>query len=263
MQQPTTAITATGIWTKGHGVRPWRSNAELIALGVVGLGYLRPDDRVLDPTFGRGAWWKDWSPSVLVHHDIDQDGVDFRALPYADGEFDVVAFDPPYVCTGGRETSTLGDFNDRYGLRDAPRTPEALLAMNVAGLDECWRVVGPGGLVLCKTANYVWSGHLYPGAHLTLEHALSSTGFKLEDSFVYAGNVRAQPVRSRKCAACSGSGVDSRPGNAHGEPCIVCGGEGRVQSEAAHARQNVSYLYVLRRPRSAKVVKGSPALPLA
>lgn len=241
-------ITATGLWRQGEGITPWRSNAELIAAGVVPLGFLRTEDRVLDPTFGRGAWWKDWTPSVLVRHDIAQDGVDYRALPYADGEFDAVAFDPPYVCTGGRETSTLGDFNDRYGLRDAPRTPAALAAMNDAGMAECWRVVRPGGIVLVKTANYVWSGNLFAGAHTTLVAALA-LGFKQEDWFVYCGTVRPQPERTRSCAACSGSGLAGLAALGLTEgTCPTCSGSGRIASGQHHARQNVSYLYVLRRP---------------
>lgn len=244
----TPTITATGLWyPEGVGLQPWRSNAELIARGVVPLGFLRPEDRVLDPTFGNGVWWKEWAPLELLHHDLDQDGVDFRSLPHGDGSFDVVAFDPPYVCTGGRETSTIGDFNDRYGLRNAPRTPEALAEMNERGLEECWRVVKRGGLVLAKTANYVWSGKLFIGAHRTLDHALA-VGFVVEDWFVYTGGVRAQPERTRKCGTCAGSGVVA---GVEGEAvdCGPCGGSGRTASGQAHARQNVSYLYVLRRPK--------------
>lgn len=248
MTEPT--ITATGLWESGKGLTPWRSNAELIARGVVPLGYLRLFDRVIDPTYGRGAWWKEWQPSFLTHHDITQDGVDFRKLPEDDASFDVAAFDPPYVCTGGRETSTIGEFNDRYGLKDAPRTPQALAEMNADGLAECRRVVKPGGLVLAKTANYVWSGKLFPGAYGVLETALS-LGFTVVDWFVHTGTVRPQPPRSRKCDACGGVGSVAAawylaPAWARVD-CVACSASGRVTSPQQHARQNVSYLYVLRR----------------
>lgn len=75
----------------------WTSNAELI-LDVARLGYIRETDKVLDPTFGRGIWWQKFRPNDLSTHDIAIDGVDFRNLPYEANTFDVVAYDPPYVC---------------------------------------------------------------------------------------------------------------------------------------------------------------------
>lgn len=256
-------ICATGIWTppvkeivstsNGERLRkepgkltPWRDNAELIARGVVGLGWLTPDDNVLDTTYGGGVWWNDFTPPRFTYHDIEIDGVDFRELPHPDNSFDVVAFDPPYVCTGGRETSTIGKFNKQYGLDKAPRTPEALAEMNDAGLAECFRVTR--GLVLAKTANYVWSGKLFMGAHRTVERALA-LGFKVEDSFVHTGTVRMQPERTRKCGSCDGAGRLPDTPLFPGDVCDVCEGSGRVASGQHHARQNVSYLYVLRKPR--------------
>lgn len=77
---------------------PWRNNAELIR-DIAELGYIKKDDYTLDPTYGRGKWWDLWRPDNLVIHDLyTVDGVDFRELPEADGTFDVVAYDPPYVC---------------------------------------------------------------------------------------------------------------------------------------------------------------------
>lgn len=567
-------ITATGLWyPDGVGVRPWRSNAELIARGVVPLGFLRPQDRVLDPTYGKGVWWRDWQPNELICHDIDGDGVDFRQLPHGDKCFDAVAFDPPYVChsldteifttegwkrydevgsgdevltldrdtglaewqaligvgvypsggtlvslrsrshssistpthrwpvlgalkdlpyqwdttnrfrvdsvvptaapcpaptvpkwsdalvelvgwffteghiegqraggrwnevsgyghicqsrvvnpdncarirgalsevvgppvdrfprvgratdgvlrwresndgrntrfwlsadmgrmlqehapgcvpthdfllsltaaqlrlfvevamagdgcatvgtfgqkdrvmaerfqfaailaglstsiregggvwtvrlrrrshfkpsrakrveiavpvdslvwcprtanetwlarregtvyftgncVGGRDTSTMEEFNGRYGLKDAPRTPKALAEMIEGGLQESWRVLRPGGILLAKTANYVSSGRLFPGSYLALEAALDF-GFRLEDWFVFLGSVRPQPPRTRKCGRCGGFALDE-----NWVKCVECGGTGRTPSPQQHARQNVSYLHVLRRP---------------
>jgi hypothetical protein len=34
----------------------WKTNADMI-VDVVRLGYIRPTDRVIDLTFGRGKWW--------------------------------------------------------------------------------------------------------------------------------------------------------------------------------------------------------------
>lgn len=194
----------------------WSSNAAMI-LDVVKLRYLTDEDFLLDPTYGRGRWWTKWrEPNVT--HDITLDGVDFRDLPDADGIFDSVAFDPPYVAMGGRKTTGIQEFFERYGLTDAPKRPAELQAMNDAGLRECLRVVRKRGIVICKVQDYVTSGHLYPGTHLTLTAALAM-GFKLEDRLEHLGKARMQPARTRK---------DGKPVRQH------------------HARRNLSTLLVLR-----------------
>src|SRR5579862_4447487 len=84
----------------------WQTNGHLIA-DCHRLGYLLDDDHVLDPTYGRGAWWKVWRPEKLTAHTRAVDGSDFRHLPYPDGAFDTIAYDPPYVAKGGRSTSGI------------------------------------------------------------------------------------------------------------------------------------------------------------
>jgi tRNA G10 N-methylase Trm11 len=191
----------------------WRSNAELIA-DCARLGYLREGDRTLDPTFGRGTWWKAWRPAELVAHDLAIDGVDFRDLPYADATFDAVAFDPPYVCVGGRTTSTMPEFQRRFGLAEAPRTPRLLQDLIDLGLAEMRRVVRPRGVVLVKCADYITGGRLWLGTHHTLSRSLE-LGFDVVDRLEHVGNARPQPKRSSQ----------------------------------QHARRNLSTLFVLRAPR--------------
>jgi tRNA G10 N-methylase Trm11 len=199
----------------------WRSNAELIA-DCVRLGYLREEWATLDPTYGRGVWWNVWRPPHLVVHDIELDGVDFRHLPEPDATFDAVAFDPPYVCVGGRTTTTLPDFHARFGLTNAPRTPAALQEMNDAGLAEMHRVLRPRGVLLVKCKDYVWSSRIWLGTHLTLTRALG-LGFELVDRFEHIGRPNPQPERSR----------------ADGKPAVQ-----------KHARRNLSTLFVLRKGRA-------------
>lgn len=196
----------------------WRSNAELI-VDCVRLGYLREEWATLDPTYGRGVWWKAWRPPNLITHDIELDGVDFRQLPEPNASFDAVAFDPPYVCTGGRTTSTIPDFNARFGLIDTPRTPAALQEMNEAGLAEMHRVLRPRGVLLVKCKDYVWSGRLFLGTHQTLTRAIS-LGFEPIDRMEHVGKPGPQPERSR----------------ADGKPVVQ-----------QHARRNLSTLFVLRK----------------
>lgn len=189
----------------------WTSNADLIA-DVAALGYIKATDRVLDPTYGRGIWWKRVRPPLLVSHnrDVDEDGFDFRHMPYNDNEFDVVAYDPPYVSVGGRRTSTLGrvdnatstlradgnggsDFHDRYGLVEAPTSPKELQQLINDGLTEAKRVLKPRGYVLAKCADYISSGNFWDGTYQTEKHAKEVLGLKQHERFEMIGSVRPQP----------------------------------------------------------------------
>ncbi len=177
----------------------WPSNAELIA-DVASL-YLDPEVPTLDPTYGRGIWWKTWRPVTMVAHDIATlDGVDFRSLPHGDGEFRQIAFDPPYVCVGGRETTGMADLHDRFGLTNAPKTPDGVQQLIYDGLDEMYRVLARKGILLVKCQDYVTSGKLWPGTHLTLNYALT-IGLSLVDRFEHIAGVRPQPSGRRQVHA--------------------------------------------------------------
>jgi hypothetical protein len=58
-------------------------------------------------TFGLGKFWTRWQPTELVGCDLDPDRspigypVDCRKLPFDNGSFDSVVFDPPYIPAGG------------------------------------------------------------------------------------------------------------------------------------------------------------------
>ena len=187
----------------------WKTNAELIADCHL-LGYLRDKDRVLDATYGRGVWWNQWRPAGLVGH-MDN----FMELPYPDGYFDAATFDPPYVSPGGRKTSTVDDFNDRYGLHRTPKSPAGLQAVINDGLLLVSSKVKPRGIVLVKCMDYVSSGKLWLGTHYTLTHAINSLNMEVVDRMEHIGRPRPQP-------------------------------EGRRQ---VHARRNLSTLFVLRNPK--------------
>lgn len=258
------------ILSVGH----WRTNADLICEAVVPLGYLdMRTDRVLDCTWGLGAWWAQDAPDNLTACDLEPsksplncpecesgaehpiekrhpvhagDSVDFRSMPFPAATFTVVAFDAPYVPVGSNETSTLQDYNERYGRHLVPSDPSELQAIIDAGLADVMRVLVPGGRALVKCASYVWSGNLYPGSYHTLKAALD-IGFELVDWFVHEGDQRAQPQnRTRKCRTCK-NGADN---------CPECHGAGRVESEQQHARQNSSVLYVFAKP---KPKRGAPS----
>lgn len=177
----------------------WRTNADMIA-DCVRLGYLRVDAVTLDPTYGRGTWWNKWLPEDLTVHDIALDGVDFRDLPHDNEAFDAIAFDPPYVCVGGRKTTGMPDFHDRYGLTAAPSSPHELQALINDGLREQHRVLKPGGTLLVKCQDYVSSGKLWLGTHWTLSCGM---GLSLEciDRLEHLSGPRPQPPGRRQVHA--------------------------------------------------------------
>jgi hypothetical protein len=185
----------------------WNSNADLIA-DVARLGYLREDWVTLDPTYGRGMWWKKWRPRILRMADImpgewldegwrSQD--DFTEMMWQSELFDAVAFDPPYVSVGGRSTTGMVDFAARYGMHTTPKSPLALqLELVDPGIRECVRVLKPRGILLVKNQDYISSGRYWPGTHHTLTYALS-LGLELVDRFeMMQPRPRPQPSSNRR-----------------------------------------------------------------
>jgi tRNA G10 N-methylase Trm11 len=180
--------------------QPWRTNAELIA-DVASLGYLKKDDLTLDPTWGRGIWWNVWQPTTLVKHDLYKlDGVDFRDLPEEDDTFDAIAFDPPYVSAGGRSTTTIPEFHDRFGMTKAPSSPAGLQDMINDGIAELQRVLKPKKVLLVKSKNYVSSNKLWLGTIKTLNYA-QSLGFECLDMLQHLSGTMPQPPGRRQVHA--------------------------------------------------------------
>lgn len=184
----------------------WPSNAELIA-DVASL-YFDDNAYILDATYGRGVWWKKWRPSFVVTNDVDEQvdaqyHHDFRYFPqYWENRFDVVAFDPPYVCVGGRETSGIEEMYQRFGLIHAPKTPFDTQLLINNGLRECARVTRPGGIVLCKCQDYISSGKLWQGTFWTVNAACSTTSLELVDRFEHIAKApRPQPPGRRQVHA--------------------------------------------------------------
>lgn len=190
------AVRVSGPVLAAHN---WTTNGHLIA-DCHRLGYLRDDDHILDPTYEKGTWWKVWRPEKLTWHNRDLDGTDFRALPYPDGAFDAIAYDPPYVCVGGRTTTGIPEMHNAYGMEDAPRTPALLQQLINDGLTEMFRLVKPNGIVLVKCQDYISSGRLWVGTHHTLTHAIA-LGFEPVDRMEHYGGVRPQPPGRRQVHA--------------------------------------------------------------
>lgn len=157
---------------------------------------------VLDVTYGRGGWWKTWQPepSKFQWHDIATDGVDFTDLPYADRTWDTVCYDPPYICAGGTNTSTAGDFQQRFGV-DGGRSRDALDALMVAGLLESARVCSEYLLVKCM--DFVDSNVFVPMTY-RMFRAAEDAGLTFHDEIIHhagsgpGGHNIVTPKRARR-----------------------------------------------------------------
>lgn len=161
--------------------------------------WLKPTDRVIDVTYGEGMFWRIYRPKKLVKHDLFKlDGVDLRHLPHRAGSFDVLVLDPAYVSTGGRETSNIDEFNEAYGMLEAPRTPEELDVLFDDGIKEAHRVLRKGGphngrsRLLVKCADYVSGGHYHQGRHNVVLSA-EWYGFEQVDEFIHFSGTGPQP----------------------------------------------------------------------
>lgn len=155
--------------------------------------WIKPTDVVMDVTYGRGLFWTHYKhPGTFIAHDLAIDGIDFRALPETDGSIDVVIFDPPYISPGGRKTSTVKDFNDRYGLVDAPKNPMETRVLISHGIKEAARVLKPGGIFMVKTCNYISSGK-YQLGHDQVTFDARQCGLVQEDEFIHVSGTGPQP----------------------------------------------------------------------
>lgn len=244
----------------------WRTNAHMILEAVVPLDYIKPDDRVIDLTFGRGNWWTQYEhPGGFIGTVESMEALDelasidpapwwlhglricpdFRDLRAGTGDytekFDVAVFDPPYVAMGGRRTSGLPDFMDRYGLENAATTPELLHEDNVRGLGEISKILVPGGLALVKCADYISSGK-FKEASGWMRDAAEELGFTIESKLLHLGNAGAQPSYA-SCRTCSGTGA------LDGLVCPKCGGAPRTERAQRHPRNNYSVLWIFRWPK--------------
>lgn len=231
----------------------YRSNAGLI-VACRTLGYLDDSMVILDPTFGKGTFWKDWYPEGLVATDLhplkspDLDGgADFLDPPWPAGQFDAVVFDPPYKLNG----TPTDEVDERYGVHLPSRWQDRMELCH-AGLDSLAPLTRDWFLVKCQD-QVVSQAKRWQTREFS-DH-VEALGFRLVDMLHIEG-YRVQPPR--KCPACKGSGgtcilihdgsEHSREAcrNAQWRDCTRCHGEGKLRIQE-HSRGNYSTLLVLRR----------------
>ncbi|DBA55695.1 TPA_asm: methyltransferase [Porphyromonas phage phage022a_WW2931] len=116
---------------------------------------------ILDACCGGKMFYFDKNDSRVLFQDIREvkitlcDGrkfevipdvvADFTDMPYADGSFSGVIFDPPHLKYSGSEKETKGWQMTKYGFLGAD-WKETLSR----GFAECFRVLKPGGFLIFK-----------------------------------------------------------------------------------------------------------------
>lgn len=114
--------------------------------------------RVLDPCCGSRMFWFDRENPEVVFGDIRTeqhtlcDGralniapdvpMDFRSLPFPDGSFRLVVFDPPHLRKAGPQSWLRA----KYGVLDSDHWQADIRQ----GFAECFRVLEPGGVLIFK-----------------------------------------------------------------------------------------------------------------
>lgn len=169
----------------------WPTNAHLIDDAAY-LGYL--PGTVLDVTYGEGVFWRQWQPEQMIASDLDslkaRDLVaDFRHLPFGDGSFDTVVYDPPYKLNG---TPSAPDA--RYGVHLPTRWQDRMELLR-QGLTEVLRVARRYALV--KVADQVCSGHKVWQTFEVHGWAVAQ-GATLVDRFDLLRDPRSQPGERRQ-----------------------------------------------------------------
>ncbi len=151
-------------------------------------------ERILDATVNRGRFWEGSSRPVTgldidPKHKPDVVG-DNMAMPFEDGAFDVVVYDPPHIPNQGRDK--VKDFNKRFGLgvKSSAANGYNFTHLFPPFLAEAYRVLKPEAILLCKIADYIHN-HRFQWAHVELIKAAVEAGFIACDCIV---KVRKGPI---------------------------------------------------------------------
>lgn len=160
-----------------------------------------PNPRILDSTHNRGSMWKGCAYYPCVRADISSEHrvdvlADFCHMPFADGSFDCIVFDPPHLPTNAATTNSSRIWESRYGItsEDTMRAGDNVSPMFQPFLAEAKRVLVHGGIVLAKIADLTHN-HRYQWQHVDFINDVRSSGMTPCDCIIKAdpnaGNLKS------------------------------------------------------------------------
>ena len=119
-------------------------SAEAVESLLVLAGAQEP---ILDPTFGSGVFWKNSRRDVRGYDKNPDRGpcgvVDFCQMPFRDGAFPTVVFDPPF------HPFVNSAEEDRFSGMGA--NEKELKSLFQSGIMECWRIAQRHLIVKCQS----------------------------------------------------------------------------------------------------------------
>ncbi len=150
--------------------------------------------RILDATVNGGRFWRG-SERPVIGMDIEPKHKpnivgDNTRMPFRNGAFDVVVYDPPHIPNQGKDRTK--DFNIRFGL--VVRSPKehgyTFSHTYPPFLQEAHRVLKAEGILFCKITEYIHD-HRYQWAHVDLIQSAKTVGFCPCDCII---KVRKGPI---------------------------------------------------------------------
>lgn len=149
---------------------------------------------VLDATVNGGRFWRE-SKRKIVGVDIEASHrptivADNSSMPFRDGSFEVIVYDPPHIPNQGRDKQK--DFHMRFGLGDKSPKEKGYTFTHTFPpfVREAYRVLRSEGILLAKITDYVHH-HRYQWAHVELVRAARDAGFRACDCII---KIRKGPI---------------------------------------------------------------------
>lgn len=155
--------------------------------------YAKDGFRILDMTYGKGAFWKkiDKSKYIVVENDIEPSRgswhEDFRNTHWDNEQFDIVILDPPYVFGAGGTDSVMDEQykNGLYRQDETQKGVSSIISLYSGGMKEAKRILTKNGLLMVKCMDLI-SGGKQHRIHMNLYNiAIVSMGMLDEDLFIF------------------------------------------------------------------------------
>jgi len=159
------------------------------------------DPVILDCTYNQGTMWRHCRYQPTFTSDISEQHkvsvvADFARLPFGDGVFDVIIFDPPHLPTAAASANSSLIWERRYGITAAGegREGDSVTPMFLGFIEEARRTLRRDGIVLAKIAD-ITHNHKYQWQMVEFVNAARVSGMTPCDMLIKMdpsqGNLRS------------------------------------------------------------------------